>query len=112
MKQRFGHEPDASSPHQIHDYITYSAAEPALMARYEANKERVLTEVAKLLPDMSAAGLAGQWSLDVMQSVDEFWLIDMALACTSALSDCVSTGTLRPEQEISLPKLVEPNSKS
>lgn len=108
MKKRFGHEPDADSPHQIHDYITYSATEPALMARYEANKDRVVAELARLLPDMGAVGLTGQWSIDVMQSGEDFWLIDMALACTSALADCVPVGLLRAEPEISLPQLIAP----
>lgn len=108
MKKRFGHEPDADSPHQIHDYITYSAAEPTLMARYESNKERVVAELTRLLPDMSATGLTGQWSLDIMQSGDDFWLIDMALACTSALADCIPAGMLRAEPEISLPRLIAP----
>ena len=36
--------------------------------------------------------LDGQWSLDIMQNGDEFYLIDMALAQNSALNDCCSKG--------------------
>lgn len=102
MKQRFGHKPDADSPHQVHDYITYCAAEPKLMERYEANKDAVLAHVKELLPTLD---LQGQWSLDIMQSGDEFYIIDMALACNSALKDCVPAGLLKPDTEISLPRI-------
>lgn len=34
MKQRFGHENDADSPHNIHDYIIYQMHEEMLMKRY------------------------------------------------------------------------------
>ena len=58
MKHRFGHEEDQDSPHQIHDYITYSAHEKILTERYNANKERIIQEVEKLLPDLK---LDGEW---------------------------------------------------
>lgn len=103
MKQRFGHGPDADSPHQIHDYITYTAAEPDLNARFEQNKNKIKAEITRIIPGFQAAGLTGQWSVDVMQSGSDFWIIDMAIASTSALSDCVPKGLLRHEMEISLP---------
>lgn len=102
MKKRFSGMDDAASPHQRHDYVIYAMHEPELMARYEANKGRVAAEIAKLLPD---AGLSGQWSIDVMQSGDEFWLIDMATADSSALSQCVPAGKLREYQVDWLPEL-------
>ena len=37
-----------------------------------------------LLKDIN---LTGQWSIDVMQNGDEFWIIDMAPAYMSALSN-------------------------
>lgn len=106
MKQRFGHEEDQDSPHQIHDYITYSAHEKTLMERYEANKEQIIREVEKLLPDLE---LDGQWSLDIMQNGDDFYLIDMALADNSALSDCVPKGMLKKTEENWIPKLDSDN---
>ena len=102
MKQRFGHEEDQDSPHQIHDYITYSAHEKILMERYEANKERIIQEIGNILPDLD---LSGQWSLDVMQNGDEFYIIDMALAENSALNDCVPRGIIRETEENWIPKL-------
>ena len=104
MKHRFGHEEDQDSPHQIHDYITYSAHEKILTERYNANKERIIQEVEKLLPDLK---LDGQWSLDIMQNGDDFYIIDMALAKNSALNDCVPKGLLRDAEEDWIPKLKE-----
>ena len=104
MKHRFGHEEDQDSPHQIHDYITYSAHEKILMERYNANKERIIQEVEKLLPDLK---LEGQWSLDIMQNGDDFYIIDMALAKNSALNDCVPKGLLRDAEEDWIPKLIK-----
>ena len=78
------------------DYITYSAHEKTLMERYEANKEQIIREVEKLLPDLE---LDGQWSLDIMQNGDDFYIIDMALADNSALNDCVPKGMLKKTEE-------------
>lgn len=107
MKQRFGHEKDANSPHQIHDYVIYATHEETLMGRYHDNASLVSDHIRALLPDMKAAGLTGQWSIDVMQNGDDFYVIDMATAETSALSHCVPKGMLRHETENWLPKLPE-----
>ena len=85
-----------------HDYIIYSAHEETLMRRYEENKEKVLEHIQNLLPDVS---LDGQWSIDIMQNGDDFWIIDMATADTSALSSCVPAGKLKKSPEDWLPKL-------
>lgn len=97
MKKRFAR---SDAPDDVHDYITYAAAEPELMARYEANRDLVEARVKALLPDVE---LPGQWSVDVMQDGDGFWLIDMAQAATSALSDCVPAGRLKTPSEKWLP---------
>lgn len=108
MKKRFGHEPDADSPHQIHDYIIYSMHEDVLMGRYEAAKVRVLKELEKMLPDIQ---LTGQWSIDIMlngkdaDGKEEFWIIDMALAEESALKEYVPEGLLKPSEQNWLPKI-------
>lgn len=105
MKKRFGHEPDANSPHQIHDYVTYRSHETVLTQRYEANKDRLAQEVLKLLPDLD---LPGQWSLDIMQNGDDFWLIDMALAESSAFyAETVPAALRRPTEEHWIPSLPE-----
>lgn len=102
MKKRFGHEEDADSPHQIHDYIIYQMHEETLMNRYHANKDTVKTEIEKLLPDLN---LTGQWSIDVMQNGDDFWLIDMATAKYSAFYDSVPAELRNPQPENWLPDL-------
>ena len=91
MKKRFEEESDRNTTDMVHDYIVYCAHEPVLMRRYEENKEKVLAAVENMLPSIN---LKGQWSLDVMQNGDDFYLIDMALANTSALRDVVPAGKL------------------
>jgi hypothetical protein len=75
-----------------HDYINYINHEETLMKHYEENKSLVVSEVLKLLKDCK---LKGQWSIDVMQNGSDFWLIDMARASESALSDCVPKDKLK-----------------
>ena len=45
--------------------------------------------------------------LVLLQNGDDFYIIDMALAATSALSECVPKGMLKAEKEDWLPKLTE-----
>lgn len=75
-----------------HDYINYINHEETLMKRYEENKDLVVSEVSRLLADCK---LKGQWSIDVMQNGSDFWLIDMARASESALSECVPKEKLK-----------------
>jgi len=102
MKKRFGHAPDAASPHQMHDYVIHLAHEETLMGRYEEGKSAVVEHVREILPRLN---LQGQWSLDIMQNGDEFWLIDMALAETSCFYDRVSEELRSPTKEQWLPEL-------
>lgn len=102
MKQRFGHEADAESPHQLHDYVIYKAHEETLMSRYHENKDRVQAHIESILPDLD---LKGQWSIDVMQNGDEFWLIDMGLAENSAFYNCVPEHLRNPSKENWIPQL-------
>lgn len=105
MKQRFGHSEDSDSPHQIHDYVIYKAHEETLMQRYYDNKDMVIEQVEKILPDLD---LKGQWSLDIMQNGEEFWLIDMALAENSAFYDKYVPKKLRnPSEENWIPRISE-----
>ena len=75
-----------------HDYINYINHEETLMKRYEDNKDLVVSEVSKLLKDCT---LKGQWSIDIMQNGSDFWLIDMARASESTLSECVPKEKLK-----------------
>lgn len=101
MMKKFSNPESSDSPHQFHDYITYCAHEKILMNRYEENKERVKRHVKSLLADID--GLTGQWSIDIMQNKDDFWIIDMALAKDSALKHCVPKNLLKHSQENWIP---------
>ena len=102
MKQRLGNEKDAESTHNIHDYTIFLTHEDILIARYEENKEKVMSEMRKLI---SHINLPGQWSIDIMQNGTEFYIIDMALAQESALSDCVPKGKIKHIEVDWMPKL-------
>lgn len=98
MKNRFAKCKDIN---ETHDYAIFSAYEETLMHRYEENKEMVTREVKKLLQSLN---LPGQWSLDIMQNGEDFYLIDMALAVNSALNDCCKD-KLIPVEENWIPQI-------
>lgn len=103
MKKRFGHAEDSNDPDMIHAYITYSAQEKKLMARYEQNKDAVIEHVKAFLPDVN---LTGQWSIDIMQNGNKFWFIDMALAENSAFyNETVPANKRIPSEENWIPRL-------
>lgn len=102
MKKRFTTGVDADTADMKHDYIIYKMHEDKLMARYEANKDMIVERIRGMLPDIN---LEGQWSLDIMQNGDDFWLIDMATADTSALNECVPAGLLKKAPENWIPQL-------
>lgn len=104
MKQRFGHESDANSPHKLHDYVIYRTQEDVLMEEYRQNESLVREKIREMLEYMP---LVGQWSIDVMQNGDDFYIIDMALAANSALNECVPAGLLKPLKENWLPVIPE-----
>lgn len=102
MKKRFGHMKDADSPHQKHDYVIYLAHEQKLMERYDKNKDMICKKMQKVICDIS---LPGQWSIDIMQNGNDFYIIDMAPAHTSALNDCIPSTLLKIPEENWLPKI-------
>ena len=99
MKQNFLENQD--DPSKKHDCVIYSMHEETLYKRYHDNLDRVTKHVQTLLNDLN---LKGQWSLDVMQNGDDFWLIDMALANQSALKDVVPKEKLTNQSIDWLPK--------
>lgn len=103
MEKRFGHEDDANNPHNIHDYIIYKSHKEELLRRYNENVNRVKENIQNIVSDIEDFG--GQWSIDVMQNGDDFWIIDMALAANSALSECIPKGMLRKVEENWIPEL-------
>ena len=80
------------------------------MTQYEKYKDAVIQRVEALLPFLD---LEGQWSLDVMfngindDGTEDMYLIDMALACNSALVEYVPKVLLKPEKEDWVPKIQE-----
>lgn len=95
MKKRFSKESDADTADMKHDYIIYCKEEERLQKTFDANKDRVCEQLRRLIPDVE---LSGQWSLDIMQNGDDFWLIDMALAANSALVDKMPVKITAPEE--------------
>lgn len=110
MKKRFSLEDDYRNPDKVHDYVVYAAYEPILMTKYEKYKEKVVSKVEALLPYLD---LEGQWSLDVMfngvnpDGSDDIYLIDMALASHSALTEYIPDGLLKPCEEDWIPEIPE-----
>lgn len=102
MKNRFSKSSDADTPDKKHDYVICTMREPELMRQYEATKDLVTSHLADLLPDIE---LTGQWSIDVMQNGDDFYIIDMATAQTSALRECIPSEKRRDMEEHWLPEL-------
>ncbi|MDY6280479.1 MAG: hypothetical protein SPL63_10215 [Roseburia faecis] len=87
----------------VHDFVTYKANQQKLSDRYERNKDLVVEKIRNILSNIS---LKGQWSLDVMQNGEDFWLIDMARAENSAFYDAtVAIADRRPSAENWLPRI-------
>lgn len=102
MKRHF-EQTAATDPDAFHDHITFSANEARLKERYEANKDCVVDHLREILPDIN---LPGQWSVDIMQNGDDFWIIDMATAERSAYYDETVPEELKcPTEENWLPDL-------
>lgn len=102
MEKRFSEFSDADTADKKHDYVIYKMHKETLMRRYKENKDVLIDKVKELLPNIN---LKGQWSLDIMQNGDDFWLIDMAIADTSALRECVPANKLKKSQENWIPEL-------
>ena len=84
--------------------IIFRMHEKTLMKRYEDNKDLVIAEIQKVINTPN--GLTGQWSIDIMQNGNDFWLIDMALAEQSAMYEkAVALEDRRPSKENWIPNL-------
>ena len=95
MKKRFSQGSDADTADMKHDYIIYCKEEERLQKTFDANKDMLAERLKDMIPDID---LKGQWSLDIMQNGDEFWIIDMALAANSALVDKLPVKLEAPEE--------------
>lgn len=104
MKQRFDFEEDSGEPDMAHDSVIYRMHEETLMRRFDENKGFVESQVQSLLAN--DCDLTGQWSVDIMQNADDFYLIDMATACTSALREFIP-GKIKQYPENWIPEIRE-----
>lgn len=95
MKKRFSQGSDADTADMKHDYIIYCKEEERLQKTFDANKDMLAEKLKNMIPDID---LKGQWSLDIMQNGDEFWIIDMALAANSALVNRLPVKLEAPEE--------------
>ena len=103
MRKRFTQDAK-DNIHDRHDYFTYQCNEETLMKRYNDNKETIMSKVKALLPNID--NLSGQWSIDVMQNGNDFWIIDMHLAQNSAYyTECVPENLRTPLEENWIPKI-------
>lgn len=77
------------------DFVTYSAHEDALMAKYNDVLPTVRRELKNLIPHIK---LSGQYSIDVMKNGDDLYVIDMALMNESALVELLENPEYREVQ--------------
>ena len=105
MKKRFSQGSDADTADMKHDYIIYCKEEERLQKTFDANKDMLVEKLKAMIPGID---LKGQWSLDIMQNDDEFWIIDMALAANSALVNRLPVKLEAPEENW-LPDLGDKN---
>lgn len=73
--------------HDVHDAVTYNMASERLEKTYTENIGKVKEMVQELLS--KNIEMTGQWSVDIMQVENNFYLIDMALAENSFYYDSV-----------------------
>lgn len=83
--------------HDIHDVITYNMASERLEKTYNENIDKVKEMVQELLNNNIE--MTGQWSVDIMQVENDFYLIDMALAENSFYYDSVPKKLRKPSAE-------------
>ena len=102
MKKHFEEAAENGDADAMHDYMIYSMHQETLTKRYEENFDKVISHMNKLLQDVT--GLSGQWSVDVMQNGEDFWLIDMAWAQNSALRECIPKNEIRKMKENWIPQ--------
>ena len=83
--------------HDIHDVITYNMASERLEKTYNENIGKVKEMVQELLNNNIE--MTGQWSVDIMQVENDFYLIDMALAENSFYYNSVPVKLRKPSAE-------------
>lgn len=86
-----------------HDLITYTSNYETLNRRYEDNKQEVIRHLEAIIKNCN---LTGQWSIDIMQNGNEFYLIDMQGAGNSVYyNEVVPPSKRKKDAEDWVPKL-------
>lgn len=86
-----------------HDLITYTSNYEILNKRYEYNKEKVISHLKSII---NACDLTGQWSIDIMQNGNDFYLIDMQGAENSTYyKEVVPLEKRKKDEEDWIPRL-------
>lgn len=80
------HHTHIGNQNMAQDAASYASAKPMLDREFAETKSLVMTKLQAIVDKLT---LSGCWSLDVMKSGDDFYLIDMATMATSALTDTV-----------------------
>ena len=94
MNKRFS---ENRNSHDVHDVITYNMASERLEKTYADNISKVRNMVQELLDNNIE--MTGQWSIDIMQVENDFYLIDMALAENSFYYNSVPKELRKPITE-------------
>ena len=94
MNKRFS---ENRNSHDVHDVITYNMASERLEKTYADNISKVRNMVQELLDNNIE--MTGQWSIDIMQVENSFYLIDMALAENSFYYNSVPKELRKPTTE-------------
>lgn len=93
MKSHFKGRDDIDARH---DLVTYSLWIDLNRHRFDKNKDKIAEKIENMLGDIS---LTGQWSIDIMQNGNNFYIIDMATADRSALNNYIPAGKLKAYKE-------------
>lgn len=82
------------NPNMAHDVKAYDKAKPVLDREFNEFKAIVKNKLQVIVDNLNFSGC---WSLDIMKSGDDFYLIDMATMATSALIDTADHDELLSE---------------
>lgn len=94
MNKRFE---ENRNDHDVHDAVTYNMASERLEKTYNENIDKVKEMMQELLNNNIE--MTGQWSVDIMQVENDFYLIDMALAENSFYYNSVPVKLRKPSAE-------------
>lgn len=92
-----------------HDLLTFKSNYEELMKRYNEHKDEVCAHLKEII---KSCDLTGQWSIDVMQNGDDFYIIDMQQAQNSTYyKETVREELRTPLNESWIPNLSQGNTQ-